>query len=117
MMRLCLAILLCLVCAPAAFAEDHMDVEIDYLLETVANSNCVFVRNGDEHGPQAAKDHLSLKRRRGKRYFSSAEEFIDRLASKSSWSGKPYYIRCEDEEQQLASSWFYDVLAEYRSAQ
>ena len=117
MIRLSVAILLCLVCAPAAFADETMDREIDYLLETVANSNCVFVRNGSEHGPEAAKDHLSLKRRRGKRYFSSAEEFIDRLASSSSWSGKPYYIRCDDGEQQLASSWFYDILAEYRSAQ
>ena len=117
MRRLYFAILLCLVCAPAAFAEEHMDGEIDHLLETVANSNCVFVRNGNEHGPEAAKDHLSLKRRRGKRYFSSTEDFIDRLASGSSWSGKPYYIRCEDGQQRLASSWFYDVLAEYRSAQ
>lgn len=116
-MRSFVAVLFCLVCAPAALAEEHMDGEIDHLLETVANSNCVFVRNGKEHGAEAAKDHLSLKRRRGKRYFSSAEEFIDRLASRSSWSGKPYYIRCEDGQQQLASSWFYDVLAEYRSAQ
>lgn len=93
-----------------------MDQEIDYLLNAVASSDCVFMRNGKEHGPQAAKKHLNLKRRRGKRYFASADEFIENLASSSSWSGKPYYIRCGDEERQPASTWFNDVLATYREA-
>ncbi|MCP5090845.1 MAG: DUF5329 domain-containing protein, partial [Gammaproteobacteria bacterium] len=75
-----------------------MDREIDHLLNTVASSDCVFIRNGKEHGPQAAKEHLSLKRRRGKRFFSSADEFVENLASSSSWSGKPYFIRCGQEE-------------------
>ncbi len=93
-----------------------METEIDCLLEAVAGSECVFIRNGKEHGPQAAKDHLSLKRRRGTRYYSSADEFIGRLASSSSWTGKPYFIRCDDGEKQLASEWFGQVLAEYRGA-
>lgn len=117
MMRPLLGILLCLALVPAVQADEPMDREIDHLLETVATSDCVFIRNGKEHGPGAAKDHLSLKRRRGKRYFSSSEEFIERLASSSSWSGKPYYIRCDDGEQQLASSWFNAVLTDYRGAQ
>ena len=71
----------------------------------IMTSDCVFIRNGKEHGPAAAKDHLNLKRRRGKRYFSSADEFIENLASSSSWSGKPYHIRCGKEEQQLAKEW------------
>ncbi|MGI9248106.1 MAG: DUF5329 family protein [Woeseiaceae bacterium] len=94
-----------------------MNSEIDYILNTVASSDCVFIRNGKEHGPEAAKEHLNLKRRRGKRYFSNADEFIENLASSSSWSGKPYHIRCPDREQQPAKKWFTEVLAEYRSAQ
>ena len=35
-------------------------------------------------GADDAADHLRLKHRRGKRYATSAETFIDRLASKSS---------------------------------
>jgi len=100
---------------PAANAEDTMNVEIDYLLDTVAASGCVFIRNGSEHDAESARDHLNLKRRRGKRYFSSADEFIDRLASSSSWSDKPYHIRCGEEEQQLAKEWFTAVLEDYRS--
>lgn len=115
MRRLPLTLLLFFALVPAAHADERMDKEIDHLLAVVASSDCVFIRNGKEHGPQAAKDHLSLKRRRGKRYFSTAEQFIERLASSSSWTGKPYFIRCGNGEQQLASTWFSDVLAVYRA--
>lgn len=117
MKRAGLTLLLCFVLAPFGHADDVMNSEIDYILNTVASSDCVFIRNGKEHGPEAAKEHLNLKRRRGKRYFSNADEFIENLASSSSWSGKPYHIRCPDQEQQPARKWFTEVLAEYRSAQ
>jgi len=112
--RLASLFVLLLAFIPAAYAEDPMDEEIDYLLDTVAASDCVFIRNGSEHDGDSARDHLNLKRRRGKRYFSNTEEFIDRLASSSSWSGKPYHIRCGAEEQQLAKDWFTAVLEDYR---
>ena len=93
--------------------EASMNEEIDFLLDTVAASGCTFIRNGSEHDADAARDHLALKRRRGSRYFDSADEFIERIASKSSWSGKPYRIRCEGEEM-MASQWFIDALARFR---
>ena len=114
MKRFWLSSLLFLGLITAGYGDDAMDAEIDHLLDAVAASDCVFIRNGKEHGPQAAKEHLSLKRRRGKRYFSSAEEFIENLASSSSWSGKPYHIRCGDRELQPAAQWFTEVLAAYR---
>ena len=101
---------------PLAHADSTTDTEIDHILDTVAASDCVFIRNGKEHGPEAAKDHLSLKRKRGARYFSTAEEFIERLASSSSWTGKLYYIRCPGEEQQPAGEWLTRALLEYRGA-
>lgn len=92
-----------------------MNAEIDFLLQEVGSSRCVFIRNGSEHDADAARDHLALKRRRGRRYFDSAEEFIERIASKSSWSGKPYRIRCDGEET-TAERWFTDALERYRLA-
>lgn len=115
--RFRITLLICLFVVPMAQADDPMNREIDHLLNTVASSDCVFIRNGKEHGPTAAKEHLNLKRRRGKRYFSSADEFVENLASSSSWSGKPYFIRCGQEERQPASIWFSEVLADYRGAQ
>mgnify|MGYP001814497727 FL=1 len=114
-MRFHRLLLLCILLGPVAWADDVMEQEIDHLLDTVGSSNCVFVRNGKEHGPQAAKEHLSMKRRRGKKYFDSTEEFIDNLASSSSWTGKPYFIQCGDEGPQPAAEWFANVLQTYRS--
>lgn len=106
-------ILLALSLSPAFADDGTMDAEIDYLLATVASSSCTFIRNGKEHKASDARDHLQMKRRRGKRYFDSTEEFIERLASKSSWTGKPYRIRCGDEEVN-AGDWFTALLTEHR---
>ncbi len=116
-MRSYLALIAFLFAASAALAEDNTEQEIDYLLNTVASSDCVFIRNGKEHGPEAARDHLNLKRRRGKRYYTTADEYVEKLASSSSWSGKPYFIRCGDSEREPAGEWFMAVLLEYRSKQ
>ena len=100
---------------PGAAFSASMDEEIDFLLDTVANSDCVFTRNGKDHAAPGASDHLQMKRKRGARYFDSAEEFIERLASKSSWSGKPYHIQCGDEPRVTASEWFTALLEQYRN--
>jgi len=95
--------------------ESKMDAEIDFLLDTVVTSNCVFVRNGSEYKAEAARDHLKMKRKRGKRYFDNAEEFIEKIASQSSWSGKSYMIQCGDEPRQTANAWFTALLKKYRA--
>ena len=105
---------LCGLLATSAQAEESVELEIDHLLNTVAASGCIFIRNGKEHAAEDARDHLAMKRKRGKRYYSSTEEFIERLASSSSWSGKPYHIRCGDSERP-AQDWFTAVLEEYRA--
>jgi hypothetical protein len=103
--------------APAPLRAETMDNEIDYLLDTVAASNCTFIRNGKEYDADDARDHLQSKRRRGKRYFDSTEEFIERLASKSSMSGKPYQIRCGDDAAVPAGEWFTALLMAHRAGQ
>ncbi len=101
-----------------AFAEtEDATVEIDYLLATVASSDCVFIRNGKSHSSADAVDHLQMKRRRGARYFSTTEEFIERLASKSSWTGKLYMIQCHDQPAEPSSAWFTRFLSEYRASE
>lgn len=93
-----------------------MVVEVDYLINAVSESGCNFVRNGKEHTASDAVDHLQMKARRGKRYYDSADEFIDRIASKSSWSGKPYMIQCDGQPAVTAADWFTRVLTEYRAS-
>ncbi len=99
----------------ASLADDpNMDSEIDFLLDTVVSSDCVFIRNGSEHEAEAARDHLQMKRERGKRYYSNAEEFVEKIASKSSWTGKDYLIQCGNEPQQKARVWFMSMLNRFR---
>jgi low affinity Fe/Cu permease len=100
---------------PDAFADaTAMDAEIDFLLTSVAESGCIYIRNGKEHSGEAARDHLQMKRERGKKYYETTEEFIERIASKSSWSGKPYRIRCGDTEED-AGAWFTRALESFRN--
>jgi hypothetical protein len=115
-MRTMAMIVVCTIfaCTQAISAESPMDTEIDFLLATVRDSDCVFIRNGKEYDAEAATSHLEMKRERGRKYYDTTEQFIERIASKSSWSGKPYRIRCGDAEVD-ASTWFTDVLEQYRA--
>lgn len=99
----------------AALADTAADTEIRALIQAVAESGCEFNRNGSLHSAEAAAEHLELKYSRGKRYANSAEAFIDRLASKSSWSGKPYQMICGGEVHP-AGDWLTATLATIRSS-
>jgi hypothetical protein len=86
-------LLLAALTVPAAAAD--AGAEIEALIRAVAESGCIYTRNGTDHDAVEAADHLRLKYRRGKRYIDSAEQFIDRLASESSWTGRAYTITCD----------------------
>ena len=113
--RTALVVLLTLVVCSAAATAGTMDDEIDYLLTTVGQSDCVFIRNGGRHSAAAAQKHLQMKRKRGKRYFDNADEFIDKLASKSSFSGKLYYMQCGEEAERPSGEWFMALLKKFRA--
>ena len=97
-----------------ARADTHADAEIQALIQAVAESECEFNRNGSRHSAETAAAHLELKYSRGKRYADSAEAFIERLASKSSWSGEPYQMICNGETQP-AGDWLTVRLEALRS--
>lgn len=90
--------------------------EIEYLINAVSESGCTFVRNGKDHTAAKAADHLQMKATKGKRYYVTTEEFIERIASKSSWSGKPYLIQCDGKPAETAGSWFTRALATLRAS-
>ena len=102
-----------LIAGSIATVHAGADAEIRSLIYAVAESDCKFERNGSLHSAEAAAEHLELKYSRGKRYADSAEAFIQRLASKSSWSGKPYQMIC-DGQTQLTGDWLTATLQEIR---
>jgi len=89
------------------------DAEVQYLLGFVSGSGCIFIRNGSEKSSADAADHLRLKYSRGKRYVRSAEQFIDRLATESSWTGKKYTVNCAGETSE-SGVWLHRALTEHR---
>ena len=110
MTRLLLSLILLAGSIATVRADTAADEEIRALIQAVADSGCEFNRNGSLHSAEAAADHLELKYTQGKRYAGSAEVFIDRLASKSSWSGESYQMIC-DGELQPARDWLTSTLA------
>jgi hypothetical protein len=102
-----------LIASATSAADETADVEIHYLLDYVAGSGCSFLRNGDTHDAVDAADHLRLKYNRGKRYADTAENFIDRLASESSWSGETYTVTCGDTTEP-SGEWLHRALDDYR---
>ncbi|MGB5625210.1 MAG: DUF5329 domain-containing protein, partial [Woeseiaceae bacterium] len=90
---------------PLSATADTAEVEIDNLLSAIGRSECVFIRNGKRHDAEDAEDHLRMKLRRGKRYVTTTETFIQRLASGSSMSKKPYYIECPGQEMTPSGEW------------
>ena len=113
MTRLLLSLVLIAGSIATVDAAADADTEIHALIQAVAESECEFNRNGSLHSAEAAAAHLELKYSRGKRYADSAEAFIERLASKSSWSGKPYQMIC-DGQAQPSGDWLTATLLKMR---
>jgi hypothetical protein len=111
-MRVVCSILL-LALLQISVARAGSEVEITYLLNAVSQSGCTFTRNNEQYAAEDAADHLRLKYSRGKRYATSAEQFIDRLATESSWTGTPYAITCEGATEPSAQ-WLHRALSDYR---
>jgi hypothetical protein len=99
--------------ASIAVAQNS-DTEIEYLLTAIGSSNCIFIRNGSQHSAEDAESHLRMKYGKTRRHIDDADEFVTKLASESSWTGKPYTLDCPDTETQTTKIWLLEKLAEYR---
>ncbi len=99
------------------------EVRINYLLKEISRVEGVFVRNGTEYPPEEAVTHLKMKMERAMdSWFApdreewTAEMFIDKLASESSLSGKPYQIKTNDGQVFNSRDWLYDKLNKYQNS-
>ena len=93
------------------FAEGNE--EIEYLLSYIGASDCVFIRNGKEHQPKKASEHLAMKYSHVKKRIKTADDFIDKIASQSSITRRQYKIRCGG-VQIPARQWLRDALESRR---
>jgi Family of unknown function (DUF5329) len=104
---------------PAArlgFAKEQIPAEemgrIEHLCETVARSQGMyFVRNGRAYSPDDAAKFLREKLKAMGGEVTTAEEFIDKIATKSSTSGKQYTVRFADGREMPSAEFLRAELA------
>lgn len=90
------ALLLAAHCALAWAAPSPARAEIEALLARLQSSGCSFNRNGSWHDAAEARDHLlrKLAYLEDRNLVQTTEQFIERAASASSMSGRPYLVKC-----------------------
>jgi len=101
-----LALLMAPPTAPAPEAQ-----KIEALIQAVGGlQGAAFLRNGTEHTPKEAADHLRLKWKNADGRVKTAPDFIRLCATGSSMSGKPYEIRFKDGRTVSARDWLWTEL-------
>lgn len=92
--------------------------EIASLFTVLEQSGCTFNRNGYWYGARKAANHLRRKYHYllNKKLVTTTESFIDLAASKSSFSGKPYLVRCGGNAPVESNVWFTAELIRLRRA-
>ncbi|HVF35286.1 MAG TPA: DUF5329 domain-containing protein [Candidatus Saccharimonadia bacterium] len=102
--------------AAAAAPTSDASAEIDHLREYLSGSGCEFERNGKWHDAASARKHIDRKYRYllDRDQITSAEQFIERAASRSSTSGKGYRVRCGSGAPVEAARWLGQELTRHR---
>jgi len=119
MQRLTAALALALALpAGAAPTAPPVRAEIDGLLAELQRQQCRLQRNGSWHSADEARQHMLRKlaylEERGS--LTSAEQFIEQAATKSSSSGKPYHVQCGSATAQPSRDWLLASLRAQRLA-
>lgn len=89
--------------------------EVSLLLAEVAASGCEFYRNGGWYDAAAAR-HLRDKFQylQARRPLKRTEDFIEQAASRSSFSGNAYRVRCPGQATVASRKWLLARLARLR---
>ncbi len=88
--------------------------EIQYLMSYVRDSTCVIDSEGEKLTGLFASAHLQQQYARYQRDISTAEDFIEYTAAKSSVMGKYSMVSCPGKSSVRTIDWLQRVLAVYR---
>jgi hypothetical protein len=81
------------------------------IFEVEQMTDAIFVRNGKQYPSESAAEFLRRKWKSRRSEVRSAWDFIDKVASFSSTTGKPYSIRWRDGRERLSADFFRAQLA------
>jgi Family of unknown function (DUF5329) len=111
MLRL-FSVLIVVLFGSAALAESMTEQQkIDALLAAVGSPDVTFVRNGEDWDGPKFKSHLEEKLKAANPPITTADDFIARIASTSSKTGKPYLVKTKNGKKLKASVWLRARLA------
>lgn len=106
--------------APATRPALSEAQKIELLLSRIGElEGATFIRNGDEHSAQDAVAHLRMKWEQAggpDDPQATAEDFIAKVASKSSLSGREYRIRLPDGRELPSGQWLREQLRQIEGA-
>ena len=104
--------------APSVQAAVPADarIEIVELLRRIGTSGCEFRRNGFGYDSRRAAQHLQFKfdALAARDAIRSAEEFIDKAATRSSLTGLAYEVRCAGTAAVPSGQWLHEQLSQMR---
>ena len=95
----------------------NVKVEVNFLLGYIEGSRCLFYRNGTWHDSMTAQAHIRDKYNylaAGNR-INTTEDFIERAATESSFSGQPYMVKCNGVTTVTSNQWLRNELARFRT--
>jgi hypothetical protein len=99
---------------PVAVEREQRTIEA--LIESLAQlADATFLRNGKSYPASSAARFLREKWDSRRSEVRSAEDFIDRVASSSSTTGKPYLIRFANGQEVSSAEYLRAKLAELRA--
>ena len=110
---ICLVVTLLMTLPAYAKLTAHEEARINAMLEGLAQKkDLIFVRNGDEHTCDEAVSHLRLKLGNTRNRIDTAEQFIDKVASSSSITGKPYIVKMPGKSDENAQPFLHALIAQ-----
>lgn len=110
---ICLVITLLMTLPAYAKLTAHEEARINAMLEGLSQKkDLIFVRNGDEHTCDEAVSHLRLKLGNTRNRIDTAEQFIDKVASSSSITGKPYIVKIPGKSDENAQPFLHALIAQ-----
>ncbi|OYY93478.1 MAG: hypothetical protein B7Y41_12035 [Hydrogenophilales bacterium 28-61-23] len=117
MIKRVIVMLLALLSVAHAEPPAAVQAEVNFLLGYVEGSGCAFYRNGTWHDSKEAQAHLRDKYQwlAARNLINTAEDFIERAAKQSSFTGRAYKVKCNGGPTITTNQWLRDELTLMRT--
>ena len=94
----------------------NVQIEVNFLLGYIEGSGCEFYRNGTWKDSKSAQAHIRDKYKylMTRNLIDTTEDFIERAATESSFTGQPYEVRCNGNAIVSSNQWLHYELARFR---